>query len=120
MTKLVCRFLDANNELLGWTEVQGQIPGDGKLWCQSLSFVPSRDGFCATLSTHWCDLNVEIRVPFGGPVSAGIPVVVSAGPFALITVGPMATGLPPVTVGSVAVGVPVGSLLNAAAFGKEG
>lgn len=110
MTKLVVRFLDGNGQMLGWTQVHAHMPGDGKLWCDGLVVTPFASGQCVTMSIHWCDVNTEIRVPCSHIMTQGVPVTLYAGPTPLIIVGPMPTGLVPVTVGSQAITVPLGSL----------
>jgi hypothetical protein len=110
-TKVVCRLLSPANALLGAAVVQAEIRGDGKLWAPGpLAIQGERSGVATVLSLHWCDVNVETRVPIAVTVTAGsrVPIYPVASP--LITVGPMAGHLPAVTVGSVSIGVPVGAL----------
>jgi hypothetical protein len=72
------------------------------------------DGMPRDVSIHWCDVNVETRVPIMGQifreVKVGDMVTVFRYGSPMIQVGPMPGPLPPVTVKSVAVGVPVGQL----------
>lgn len=110
-TKIVCRLLNAAHELIGWTTVYADARGDGQLWSPgAVSIVAERAGFVTTLSLHWCDLHVETRVPLSAAVVAGQRVTVYADATPMLTVGPMPGPLPAVTVGSVAVAVPVGAV----------
>jgi hypothetical protein len=110
-TKVVCRLLDADNQLMGWTEVQAVTRGDGKLWAQGpVAILAERPGLIACVSTHWCDVNVETRVPFVLEVVKPMMIPVYPAGAPLVTVGPMPGPLPAVTVRSVAVGIPVGQL----------
>jgi hypothetical protein len=111
-TKIVCRVLSDGHVLLGWVEHWAAVPGDGYLRAAGPVSVPiATAGRVVTLSLHWCDVNIEVRVP--GPdqvVSPGdvIPLFPTHAP--MIKVGDMPGPLPAVTVGSIAVGIPVGSL----------
>lgn len=112
-TKLVIRLLDAVGALMGWCEVQARVPGDGQLWAPGvIRIIPEVSGVPATLSTHWCDVNVETRVPWPSPdaVKAGVPITLCAGPQPLMKVGDPPVELPPVTVGRAVVCVPTGGL----------
>lgn len=106
----MCRVLDAANHLLGWTEVQAEARGDGKLWTTEPVTVLCDAGHAEVLSIHWCDVNVETRVPFVADI--GTPTIVRVYPAGtpVITVGEMPGPLPPVTVRSTAVGIPVGQM----------
>ncbi len=112
VTKLVIRILDAQDNLLGWAEAEGVAYGDGKLTvAHPVLLGIEQRGRPAMLSVHWADVNVEIRSAMDrADVKAGDVFQIPA-PWAAITVGPMATGLPPVTVSSpVRIVVPVGGL----------
>lgn len=117
MTKLVLRLLNAAGDLLAWTQVEAKVPGDGGLWAPgpTITFEPAEQtSEAASLSTHWCMVNVEVRVPLAQaiPVTAGQRVVIQPSG-ALVSVGPAAGGLPPVTVRApVTVGVPMGVLAS--------
>jgi hypothetical protein len=110
-TKIVCRLLDANNALLGWTVVMAEARGDGHLWTSGPVVVqPSRAGTVVMLSLHWADVNVESRIPMLLSVRAGQGVVIYQTMTPFIKVGNMPGPLPPVTVGSVSIGIPAGGL----------
>lgn len=111
-TKLVCRLLDAAGALLGWCDVQAVARGDGALWSPGPVAVPvDVSGQAAWLSTHWCDVNIETRVPCPVQCVAGGEVVVASTAAPLIRVGPAAGGLPPVTLRRrLTVTVPVGAV----------
>jgi hypothetical protein len=110
-TKMVCRVLDAENQLLGWALVWAVARGDGQLWSDGPVTIPiERAGDARTLSLHWCDVHVETRVPLGVPVSVGQPLTVYAQAMPIMRVGQVPGPLPAVTVGSVAVAVPVGQI----------
>ena len=110
-TKCVLRLLTAENQLLGWGQLEAQVRGDGCLWADAPVSIPiDREGVCATLSIHWCDLNVEVRVPPPVPaVTAGRTVVLQPG--RLLKAGEMPVNLPPVTMRqSTTVAVDVGQM----------
>lgn len=110
-TKLILRCLDADGALLGWTQVDAAVRGDGKLWSPGPVIVtPMQSGICAVLSVHWCDVNVEVRQACSETLVAGVPSILHAQSAPLITVGPMPGALPPVTVGSVVVSPDSGTL----------
>lgn len=112
MTKMVVRCLTADGTLLGWAETQAAVPGDGHLRAAEDVVVPiDVAGECCTLSVHWADVNVEVKVPLPTPVACvpGTSVVAFPKGQTLIKVGDMPTGLAPVTTGSRTVTVPVGS-----------
>ena len=111
-TKVVCRLLDAAGVLLGWSEVMAVARGDGRLWSPGpVSIYAEQSGASTELSVHWCDVNVETRVPFTVSVAQGHDVIVAPQAVPLLVVGSPAGGLPAVTVRRrVAVSVPVGTL----------
>lgn len=110
-TKIVCRVLDAENNLLGWTLVWAVARGDGQLWSDGPVTIPiERAGDAVTLSLHWCDVHTETRVPLQVAVQAGQPLTVYPEATPIITVGMVPGPLPAVTVGSVAIAVPVGQM----------
>ena len=89
--------------------MEAEARGDGCLSTRTpIPIYVDVAGACAALSIHWCDLNVEVRVP--PPivdVTVGMTVLLQPG--RLIKAGEMPTQLPPVTlrqptVVSVAVG----------------
>jgi hypothetical protein len=111
-TKIVIRIMNEQEEILGWAEVMAEARGDGKLWVAEPTMVLiEKDGVTRYFSSHWCDVNVELRhvvepkqVKFGEMLE--IP-----GELAIITVGPAAGGLPSVTVREpIRIGIPVGNL----------
>lgn len=111
-TKLVLRVLDAQGQLLGWTAVDAEARGDGTLRAtRPVSVLMDAAGTPDTVSIHWADVNVEVRVPCQGgqPLAPGVWLVLheyEREP--MIRLGTPAGGLPPVTVKqSVAIGVPV-------------
>jgi hypothetical protein len=97
-TKCVLRLLTADNQLLGWGQVDAEARGDGYLSTRApIPIHVDVAGTCAALSIHWCDLNVEVRVP--PPiveVTAGMTVLLQPG--RLLKAGEMPTDLPPVTI----------------------
>ena len=110
-TKVICRCLAADGSMLGWVQIDAQVRGDGQLWSPGpVVVMPLVSGFCTTLSMHWCDPNVEVRTPITAQMVAGVPSMLFAQSSPVITVGPMPQNLPPVTVGSASVDVPVGGL----------
>ena len=111
-TKLVIRLLDVAGQLLGSVVHHAQIKGDGCLRAAGPVVIAVEcAGVPAFVSTHWCDVHVETRVPFASAgVRPGQLVPVCDVGHPLMVVGPIPVGLPPVTVGAVAVGVPVGGL----------
>jgi hypothetical protein len=114
MIKLVIRLLDAEGALLGWQEHWARVKGDGCLRADGPVTIPvDTAGVPTTLSTHWTDLNVEVRVPFTAPVSVtpGDELRVFEPGAALIQAGTPPGHLPAVTVKRrIAVAVPVGGL----------
>lgn len=113
MTKVVIRVLAADESLLGWVEVRGEARGDGHLWAGHPVAVPiDQSGTPATVSIHWADVNVEIRVAAPPtPVTAGMALLLPYGEQPLFKVGEMPQSLAPVTVRqSVGIGVPMGYL----------
>lgn len=111
-TKVVVRVLDAAERLLGAAVHPAVVPGDGCLRASAPVVCGiAAAGQPATISVHWCDVNVETRVPLGGPgVRAGELLEVFPSGAPLITVGPMPNALPPVVVGGAAVAVPAGGM----------
>jgi hypothetical protein len=99
ITRLVIRLLAASNRLLGWTEINAEARGDGRLWATApVTILVEEAGVATEISAHWVDVNVEARsmvapvqVHVGQPVTA-----IGAGP--VFNVGPAAGGLPAVTV----------------------
>lgn len=119
-TKLVLRLLAADGSLLGWTEVQAE-GREGALWAiRPVAVCIEAAGVPETVSVHWADVNVEVRVPctVTSAVTPGQIVGLPYGDGApLITLGAPARGLPPVTVRqTVAIGVP-SAVIGAAAGG---
>lgn len=100
ITRLVIRLMDLENRLLGWTEIQAEARGDGRLWATAdVQLAVEEPGIAAIISAHWVDVNVEARSPLPVPrrVHVGdIVPVLMAGP--VFAVGPAAGGLPAVTV----------------------
>jgi hypothetical protein len=99
-TKLVIRILDSEGSLLGWTQVVGKAYGDGTLRVDDpATVVLDHAGTPVTQSIHWCDVNVEVKVPLADTkhLDAGASLELRwGGP--ILNVGPAAGGLPPVTV----------------------
>lgn len=112
MTKLVIRLLDGEGQMLGAVVHHAAIKGDGCLRAAGpVVIIAERDGVPACVSTHWCDVHVETRVPFPWvPVKAGRVISIAAANAPLLVVGTPPVHLPPITVGSTAVGVPVGGI----------
>jgi hypothetical protein len=112
MTKLVIRLLDGAGQMLGAVVHHAAIKGDGCLRASGpVVITAERDGLPAFVSTHWCDVHVETRVPFVFvPVKAGRVVSIAAKNAPLLVVGVPPVDLQPITVGSSAVSIPVGSL----------
>jgi len=111
-TKIVLRLLDAENQLLGWSEHFAVARGDGKLWSQgTVTITAERAGDPVCVSLHWADVNVETRIPCPpAHVSAGRTIAIFAPHTPMVTLGIPPTNLPPVTVGSVAIGIEAGRL----------
>jgi hypothetical protein len=111
-TKLVVRLLNAEGDLLGSVVHHAAIKGDGCLRAAGPVVCGiAHSGFPSSISLHWCDVNVEVRVPSPVPsVQAGqiVPLFDRGAP--LIVVGPMPGPLPAITVGEVKVPVPVGGI----------
>jgi hypothetical protein len=111
MTKVVCRLLDANNNLIGWTEIKAAIPGDGTLRAsEPVVIVVEQEGVPVCISHHWCDPNVEIRLPINASTfKVGEQHAMYNAEDELFRVGPMPQGLPAVTMRAAGViPVPVG------------
>jgi hypothetical protein len=87
VTKVVLRLLDSDGALVGWAVHHARLRGDGCLRASS---------------------DVEIRMPV---VVGGMPSFVAFRfDDPLIRIGEMPGPLPAITVGSVAVGIPVGAM----------
>ena len=96
MTKIVCRLLDAADEMLGWAEVQAITRGDGLLRAPRNPVVVPIDvtGVTACVSLHWCDLNVEVRIPIAStPVTVGAMFLIFEAYAEMIRVGTPPTRL---------------------------
>ncbi len=108
-TKFVLRVVDDANVLYGWVEVPAEARGDGCLWAKAPALLAIEcAGAPTVLSVHWADVNVELRREWTlGPVSLG-QIVTIPNDTPLLIVGPMATGLVPVTVRGAAIVMPVG------------
>lgn len=113
-TKIVVRLLDETGRLLGWAQVMARAKGDGKLWSSGPLRIPIElRGLATTLSLHWCDVNVEIRLALPRPTwfEAGETYTPYEEAADLITVGAIPGELPAVTVrGPVAVDLLAGEL----------
>ncbi len=113
MTKIVCRLLTKENQLLGWCEHYARMRGDGLLRSDgAVQIIIAVAGEPDGVSLHWCDANTEVRLPWTGPrmLAAGDAVTLFPYNAPMVTIGPMPTNLPPVTVGSTAIGIPVGQM----------
>jgi hypothetical protein len=113
IAKIVCRLLDRQNKLLGWTEHHAQVRGDGCLRSSGPVVVPiETSGAPAFVSLHWADVNVETRIPCPEVfIQSGNSLLVFADGAPMVTLGVPPVGLPPVTVGRpVSITVPVGQL----------
>jgi hypothetical protein len=113
VTKIVCRLLTAENQLLGWCEHVARMRGDGTLRSDDVvQIAVSTSGAPACVSLHWCDANTEIRHGWTGiaRVEPGMVVTLFPRDAPMVVIGPMPTNLPPVTVGSTAIGIPVGEM----------
>jgi len=109
--KLVVRVLDAGGRLLGWVAHPAAVRGDGTLRASADVSVPIMEsGGAAVVSWHWCDPNVEIRVPVDTAVAAGQVWTVKRSAEVILQIGPAAGGLPPVVVGRIEVPVPPGAV----------
>lgn len=111
-SKIVVRLLDSAGEMLGSVVHHAAIKGDGCLRAASPVVCGiAQGGVPAEVSLHWADVNVEVRVPSPvASVQAGQIVPLFDAGSVLIEVGPMPGPLPPIVVGAVAVGVPLGGL----------
>lgn len=111
MTKTVIRLLDADGNMLGWCIHYAAIKGDGTLRASdNITITATDQGIVDEVSIHWVDINVETRVPSRFMVTQGQTVQIFPYNTVLIECGHQAGGLPPVTVGSTEVPVPVGQL----------
>ena len=102
-----------DREMLGWAEVQGWAPGNGKIRItESTAIGIERDGIPAFLSIHWCDVNVETISPLTvRGVSHVGDVLTIPGYWDAIQCGEMPTDLPATTVREpILIGVPVGNM----------
>jgi hypothetical protein len=113
-TKLVCRLMTADGQMLGWCSHYAAARGDGYLR-STLPVVLDIDepGETYELSIHWADMNVEIRVAMPkAQVTRGQSWTIFQPHAQMIQVGQPPVGrLPPVTVTSrEAIEVPVGQL----------
>lgn len=108
--KLVIRLLTAENTLLGWVVHEAAVRGDGHLRAAGQVAMPiAYSGVPACVSVHWCDVHVETRVPWTrGPVQAGLLVGLYQADDPIMVCGRTPGPLPPVSVGSVAIGVGLG------------
>lgn len=108
MTKLVLRLMELSGKMLGWTEVQAEIRGDGNLTVGPFKILAERGGTATILSCHWADVNVEYRVPILMGINEGQVVNFDGG--IVVHVGHPPASLPPVTVGNRSINVPTGVL----------
>jgi hypothetical protein len=112
--KVVLRVLDDAGALLGWTAIEARARGDGCLWSPGpVALLVDAPGAPALVSLHWCDLNVEVRVPLPAqsPVEAGQALTVYREATPLIVCGQPPASLAPVTVrAAAAITVPVREL----------
>lgn len=112
-TKIVVRLM-AGDRMLGWAVHDARVKGDGCLRAHGAVMIAVRAaGAPDVLSLHWCDINVEVRVPVPGglTVKAGDTFTGFPDDAPMIRVGDQAAGLPAITVGQpVAVSVPVGAM----------
>lgn len=113
VTKLVCRLLDRNDQMLGWCWHIAAMRGDGCLR-STLPVVLDVDenGIGEVLSVHWADMNVETRIPMPSlPVQRGQALTIFPANAPMVQAGtPPEKRLPPVTTKAVEVAVPVGQL----------
>ena len=115
MTKLVCRLLDADDQMLGWCWHIAAMRGDGCLR-STLPVVLDVDesGTGVVLSVHWADMNVETRIQMPVPfmVKRGDSLTIFPSNAPMLQAGtPPEKRLPPVsTRQAIDVTVPVGSL----------
>jgi hypothetical protein len=114
-TKMVVRVLDAEGVLLGWAEVMAEARGDGCLWPTSADqvvVISELSGVPAALSIHWADVNIETRVPCRNTRRMALGELLPLQwPGPMMQVGPMANGLPAVTVRApITIGVPPAQL----------
>jgi hypothetical protein len=71
-TKFVIRVMDANEQLLGWTETHAVAKGDGYLRADGPVYVcVERGGVATTVSVHWADVHVETRATIRESVTSG-------------------------------------------------
>ena len=115
--KIICRLLDPNGRMLGWTEHHAAIRGDGCIRADGNVSIPvDREGDAQCVSLHWCEVNSEIKVPlpsFPGTIRANVGDyfrIYSVGQ-EMIRVGFPPVNLEPVTVGRpITIGVPAGQM----------
>jgi hypothetical protein len=109
MSKVVLRLLDADGGLVGSVVHQARLRGDGCLRASEDVIIQIHSPMVArVLSVHWCDPNVEVRMPVAIGGLASFVAFRVGDP--LIRIGDMPGPLPAITVGSVAVGIPVGAM----------
>jgi hypothetical protein len=117
MNKLVVRIMEGMpsepGRLLGWAEARAIARGDGQLHVTTPVVVAiDESGYVGYVSVHWADVNVaaDIVSPTVMCVEAGqLVTALAAGP--VMRVGPMPTGLAPVTVKSQSrVTIPTGGI----------
>jgi hypothetical protein len=113
VTKLVCRLLDADGKMLGWCAHEARLSGDGFLRASSQVVMHIEEsGDPTVVSIHWADVNVETRVPIPPThVSKSMALTLFQPNAPMLQAGePPKQRLPPVTMRTVEVSVPVGSL----------
>lgn len=110
-TKLIVRLLDAAGVLLAWAPLRVRAPGDGTLVATGpCVLIPTEDGAATELVLHWPDLHIQRRERFAVPLLVRVGVALQYD-WTVVWTFPSDTGpLPAVTVGSIAVSVPVGGM----------
>jgi hypothetical protein len=111
--KIVCRLLDSQGKLLGWEEHYAAVRGDGSLRASKQVIIPIElAGRAKEISLHWCEVNVETRVPAPDlDVKVGEQILIFQTNMQMVVLGRPPIGLPPVTVGrSIGIGIPAGQL----------
>lgn len=112
-TKIVCRLFDAQGVMLGWTQHEAAIRGDGMIRAaDAIAVTIDQAGELSAVSWHWVDVNVETRVAVPlRRVVQGQTIIVAHRDDPLIHCGPMPGPLPAVTLRqSPVIGVPAGQL----------
>lgn len=107
-TKVVIRVLTETNDLLGAVVHQAAVKGDACLRATGAVVIsPDVSGVVSVVSVHWCDVNVEVRIPCQAATAVGVPLIFFPHDAVLITAGTMPSNLPPITLTTPVVATPL-------------